>query len=80
LVKFNLLSVENDNVFLELKVWKMKITSQDFNIKKGLEVFFSCPKIDFPNIHFFIHLFYTLPVSITLERFFLTLTRLKIYL
>jgi hypothetical protein len=37
LVEFNLQPVENDNFFVELKIWKIKITNEDVNIKSGLE-------------------------------------------
>ncbi|XP_029340933.1 zinc finger MYM-type protein 1-like [Acyrthosiphon pisum] len=81
LVEFYLPPVEHDNAYVEIKIWKLKITSQDVDIKSGLEAHLSCPKIDFPNIHFLIKLFCTLPVSTaTPKRSFSTLKRLKTYL
>lgn len=81
LVEFYLPPVENDNAYVEIKIWKSKIASQDVNIKSGLEALLSCPKNDFPNIHFLVKLFCTLLVSTaTPERFFSTLKRLKTYL
>ena len=81
LVECYLPPVEHDNAYVEIKMWKLKITSQDVNMKSGLVALLSCPKIDFPNIYFLIKLFCTLPVSTaTPERSFSTLKRLKTYL
>jgi len=81
LVEFYLPPVKNDNAYVEINTWKLKIASQDVNIKSGLEALLSCPMSDFPNIHFLIKLFCTLQVSTaTPERSFTTLKRLKTYL
>jgi len=73
LVEFYLPPVENDN-----NMGKLKIASQDLNIKNELEALLNCPKNDFPSIHFLIKLFCTLPVStVTPERSFSTLKKLK---
>ncbi|KAF0756424.1 zinc finger MYM-type protein 1-like [Aphis craccivora] len=58
LVEYYLPPVENDNVML-----KLKIASQDVHFKSGLEALLSCPKNDFPSIHFLTKLFFTLTVS-----------------
>lgn len=54
LVEFYLPPVEHDNAYVKIKIWKLKITSQDVNIKSGLEGLLSCLKINFPNIHIFL--------------------------
>jgi hypothetical protein len=51
LVEYYLPSVEY-YASVKLKIRKMKIASQDVNIKSGLVVLFSCPKSDFPTIYF----------------------------
>jgi hypothetical protein len=74
LVEFYLPPVESNNAYVEIKIWKLKIASQDFNIKSGLETLLRCPKNDFPSIHFLIKLFCTLPVStVTPERSYVLL-------
>jgi hypothetical protein len=77
LVEFNLPPVKNYNAFVELKVWKIKITNQHAIVKNGLEELLSCPKTDFSDTHFLIKIFCILPVSITPKKYFSTLTRLK---
>eukprot|EP00102_Acyrthosiphon_pisum_P024143 XP_016661353.1 PREDICTED: 52 kDa repressor of the inhibitor of the protein kinase-like [Acyrthosiphon pisum] len=72
---------KKDNAFVELKIWKVKISNGDVNTKTGLDALMKCSKTDFPNIHFLIKIFCTLPVSTaTPERSFSTLKRLKSYL
>lgn len=81
LVEFYIQPVEKDNAFVELKIWKVKISNGDVNTKTGLDALMKCSKTDFPNIHFLIKIFCTLPVSTaTPERSFSTLKRLKSYL
>jgi len=81
LVEFYIQPVEKDNAFEELKIWKVKISNGDVNTKTGLDALMKCSKTDFPNIHFLIKIFCTLPVSTaTPERSFSTLKRLKSYL
>ncbi|KAF0702294.1 zinc finger MYM-type protein 1-like isoform X2, partial [Aphis craccivora] len=71
---FEKLVIEKDNSFVELKIWKVKISNGDVNTKTGLEALLNCSKRDFPNIHFLIKIFCTLPVSTaTPERSFSTL-------
>jgi len=65
--------VENNNDYVEIKIWKLKLASQDVNIKSGLEALLSCPRNDFTNKHFLIKLFCTLTMSTaTPERSFST--------
>lgn len=81
LVEFYLPPVEKDNSYVELKMWKIMIGSEDVNTKSGLGALLDCSKTDFPNIYFLIKIFCTLPVSTaTPERSFSTLKRLKTYL
>jgi len=63
LVEFYIQLVEKDNSFVELTIWKIKISNGDVNTKTGLEALMNCSKTDFPNIHFLIKIFCTLPVS-----------------
>lgn len=81
LVEFYIQPVEKDNSFVELKIWKVKISNGDVNAKTGLEALMCCSKTDFPNIYMLIKIFCTLPASTaTPERSFSTLKRMKSYL
>lgn len=42
LVEFYIQPVEKDNAFVELKIWKVKISNGDVNTKTGLEALMSC--------------------------------------
>lgn len=78
LVEFYLPLVEKDNAFVELRMWKMKISNGDVSIKNWLEALYNYNKEDFPCIHFIIQILCTLPVSTaTPERSFSTLKWLK---
>jgi len=75
-------TIDKNNIIAELKMWKLKLASSDLNlIKNGLEALDNCDEEVYPNIHFLLKIFVSLPVSTaTPERSFSSLKRLKTYL
>ncbi|CAI6372693.1 unnamed protein product [Macrosiphum euphorbiae] len=80
LVEFYSPHVETFDICIsELQIWKNKI--QDAVFKNALEAIKICDKDVFPNVHFLIKIFCTLPVSTAEpERSFSSMKRIKTYL
>jgi hypothetical protein len=76
------LTIDKNNIIAVLKMWKLKLASSNLNLtKNGLEALDNCDEEVYPNIHFLLKIFVSLPVSTaTPERSFSSLKRLKIYL
>lgn len=75
-------TINKNNIIAECKIWKLKLASSDLNLtKNGLEALDNCDEEVYPNIHFLLKIFVSLPVSTaTPERSFSSLKRLKTYL